>query len=266
VRAVLHFASGGGRTFLKDQHVPYPFHITRPHALDPLRPAHATLILQSAAGGLYRGDRLALDVSAGPGTVATVRSQAATVVHAAGHPIGMDARVAAAEGAVLTLATEPYILFPGTSLSVSTEVTLAADATAILAEGFATHDPGGRDSTFGALSTRCRVVRPDGTVLVDDAGAIDGGSFSGDGSPLGPYRAMGTVMILGDAARGIHLGGIEETLDGLAVLGASTRLPNGAGVCVRLLARDGGRLARGSDAVLAAVFQGLHGGALPARR
>ncbi len=265
IEAVLQFASGGGRTFLKRQHVPYPFHITRPHALDPLRPEHATLILQSASGGLYRGDRLVLDIAAGPGALATVRSQAATVVHAAGQAISVQTRLEAATGAVLTLATDPYILFPGTTLSVSTEITLVADAIAIIAEGFATHDPAGDGGPFTAVSTRCRIARPDGTPLVEDAGAIDGGSFMGGGSPLGPHRAMGTVMILGRAAERLDVAWIEQKLDGFGVLGAGTPLPNDAGIGVRLLARDGGHLARGTDVVLGAAFEAAYG-APPARR
>ena len=49
------FARGGGKTFLLRQFAPYPFHVARPHRLDAARPDLATLYLQSASGGLYRG-------------------------------------------------------------------------------------------------------------------------------------------------------------------------------------------------------------------
>ncbi len=65
--ATLRFARGGGRTFLKEQRTPYPFHTTRPHYLDADRPDLATLYLQSASGGLYRGDRLELCARSRPG-------------------------------------------------------------------------------------------------------------------------------------------------------------------------------------------------------
>lgn len=74
IEAALRFEYGGGRTFLQHQRVPYPFHITRPHALDAKRPDIATLILQSASGGLYDGDQLTLNIVAGEGTLAHVTS------------------------------------------------------------------------------------------------------------------------------------------------------------------------------------------------
>src|SRR5689334_23739760 len=41
----------------------------------------ATLYLQSAAGGLYRGDDLAVAIEVGPVAAAEITTQAATVVH-----------------------------------------------------------------------------------------------------------------------------------------------------------------------------------------
>src|SRR6266568_3233645 len=70
IEASLHFATGGGRTVLVHQHVPYPFHVTRAFHLDRARPDLATLYLQSASGGLYRGDRLMLDIDVAPGAAA----------------------------------------------------------------------------------------------------------------------------------------------------------------------------------------------------
>ncbi len=81
VEATLRFAVGGGRTMLAHQHVPYPFHVTRPFYLDPQRPHLATLYLQSAAGGLYRGDRLLLAIDVAPGGSAHVTTQASMIVH-----------------------------------------------------------------------------------------------------------------------------------------------------------------------------------------
>ena len=81
VEASLHFSYGGGRTVLARQRVPYPFHATRTFYLDQARPDLATLYLQSAAGGLYRGDRVALSITADPHSAAHVTTQAATIVH-----------------------------------------------------------------------------------------------------------------------------------------------------------------------------------------
>jgi urease accessory protein len=80
--AVLRFGLAGGRTALLHQHVPYPFHITRPFHLHPASPELATLYLQSASGGLYAGDDLSLALHVGQGAAAHVTTQSATIVHA----------------------------------------------------------------------------------------------------------------------------------------------------------------------------------------
>lgn len=253
VTASLHFAQGGGRTFLQHQRVPYPFHITRPHALDPERPDLATLILQSASGGLYRGDRLMIDLSAGPRATAHVASQAATVVHRAQQPgIALEQRLTLGAEALLAVTTDPYVLFPDTVLRVRNDVTLDRSATAVLAEGFAAHDPSGGDRPFGALSSRTRVLDPEGVLLVDDASDIDGASFAAPDTPLGPYRALGTVMLLGAAATALDAEIVVDALQELGILSGSFVLPNEAGTAFRLLALEGGRLARGLDLAVSA--------------
>ena len=264
IDAALRFARGGGRTFLARQAVPYPFHITRPHYLDAALPDLATLYLQSASGGLYGNDRLGLSIEAAAGARAHVTSQAATVVHT-GRGIRIDTRLSVDAGAVLALTTDPYVLFPATDLSVSTTLTLTGGGAALLAEGFATHDPTARASPFARLATATRIVTPEGRVLVDEHSAIDGRAFASSASPLGPYRALGTLLILGEAAHDLHPGRLEAALDTLDVLAGVSRLPNEAGWGVRLLARDGGRLAQGLDLAFAIGFACLTGTA-PARR
>ncbi len=94
---------------------------------------------------------------------------------------------------------------------------------------------------------------------------IDGIAFFGAASPLHGYRAFGSVMILGPQALSLDPTGAEAILDAIGVLGGITRLPNAAGWAVRLLATDGGALARGLDAAFAFGFEALLG-ARPARR
>ncbi len=59
--AELAFArAGDGRTYLASQYFEYPFHVTRPFYLDDDWPELATLYLQSASVGVFKGDRLSL--------------------------------------------------------------------------------------------------------------------------------------------------------------------------------------------------------------
>ena len=266
ISATLRFARGGGRTFLKEQRTPYPFHTTRPHRLDSDRPDLATLYLQSASGGLYRGDRLDLSIEAGPGALAHVTTQAATVVHAsAAGAIALRTRIDVAAGAVLALTCDPYILFPGADLSTETRIVMAPGSSVILAEGFAVHDPAGQDAPFQALATSCLIEDIAGPRLVEDCGVIDGIDFLCAASPLHGYRAFGSVMILGQQTLLVDPGSAETMLDACGVLGGMTRLPNAAGWVVRLLATDGGALARGLDVAFAFGFEAVLG-TMPARR
>ena len=259
-RAELAFALGGGRTFLARQSVPYPFHATRPHYLGAGRPDLATLVLQSASGGLFGGDRLALDITAGVGAAVHVTSQAATVVHVAHDDEAVVAtRIETRDGAVLSLTTDPYILFPDAKLTAVTDIVLAATATVIVAEGFAAHDPAGGKRPPLGLSTRSRVIAEDGRVLVDDANEADGAALFGPRSPLGPYKAFGTVLVLGSAANRLDPAAFEARLDAVGVLAGASPLPNGAGLGIRLLAAQGGTLARGLDAAFAEGFAAVFG-------
>ena len=141
VEASLHFGRGGVRTVLTRQRVPYPFHVTRSFYLDQARPDLATLYLQSAAGGLYRGDRVALSITAGPNSAAHVTTQAATIVHRTHRfPVEQSTRLEVGEHAFL--AADPRS-FGALSRRRATEITLAASGCAILTDGISHHDPEG---------------------------------------------------------------------------------------------------------------------------
>jgi urease accessory protein len=262
-KAALTFAQAGGRTFLAAQAAPYPFHVTKPHRLDEARPDIATIYLQSASGGLYRGDRLNLRLEARPGAVAHVTSQAATVANRASErPVEVTTRLEVHPGATLALTTDPYILLPGAALTTTTEAILHPGGAALIAEGFAVHDPLGGGRPFAALATGARVRDADGRVLVDERARFMAEDFARDHGPLGGYRAFGSAFVLGGS---LDPGAVESRLDAVGVLAGASRLPNGAGWSVRLLAADGGGLARGLELMFALGFEALTG-CVPARR
>ena len=56
-RASLRFSRrGDSKTFISDQYVAYPFHLTRPFYFEGDPDGMLSLYLQSASGGIYRGD------------------------------------------------------------------------------------------------------------------------------------------------------------------------------------------------------------------
>lgn len=266
-RADLCFAAGGGRTFLARQSVPYPFHVTRTLQLDSTRADIATLYLQSASGGLYRDDDLTLAVSARAGTFAHVTTQAATMVHDTG-PLPARQRVAldVAKGAFLAYTPDPLVLFPGATLVNETKVNWAAGARAIVVDAFTWHDPQALARPFGALTQTLEIVDPVGRRLMREHGALRGSDFLDGASPLGPFRASGTMLILGPRDTWTGLAALPLACDRTGCLAGMTDLPNGVGRMLRCLARDGGDLRHGLDAAFRIAFEALVGIAPAVRR
>lgn len=266
VEASLYFSRGGGRTVLARQRLPYPFHATRTFYLDRDRPDIATLYLQSASGGLYRGDTVALSIVVDPHAAAHVTTQASTIVHRT-HQNGVtqSTRVSVGEQAFAAVTPEPLVLFPGAEIYCATDVTIAATGCAILIDGLTHHDPEGIGRPFDRYSNAV-VVRDDaGTVLLSDRGSVAGASMLGAASPLGPFRAVGTLLVLGAGSERCDADMLEGRLAAVGCIAGISRLPNGAGIGGRILAANGGALTRGLETAFAVAFEALIGRP-PARR
>ena len=266
VEASLHFVRGGGRTVLARQHLPYPFHATRPFYLDRARPEIATLYLQSASGGLYRDDCVTLSIVADPHAAVHVTTQACTLVHRTRkHPVVQTTRIEVGEHAFVAVTPDPLVLFPGAAIRCSTEVTLAATGGAILTDGLAHHDPEGRCHPFDRYSNAVVVRDAARGILLADRGSASGESMCSPASPLGPFRAVGTLLVLGQGAARCDVGRLESRLGGCGCVAGVSALPNNAGIGGRILAADGGTLARGLEAAFVMAFEALIG-VPPARR
>lgn len=266
VEASLHFTRGGGRTVLSRQRVPYPFHATRTFYLDRARPEIATLYLQSASGGLYRGDSLALSIVVDANAAAHVTTQASTIVHRTHkRGIAQSTRIEIGEHAFAAKTPDPLVMFPGAEIACATEITMAATASAILTDGLTHHDPEGRGRPFDRYSNAVVVRSPEGAVLLADRGSLAGDLMLCPTSPLGPFRAVGTILVLGQGSDRCDPNILESCLAACGCTAGISRLPNNAGVGGRILAADGGALARGLDAAFAVAFEVLIG-VPPARR
>ena len=244
--------------------MPYPFHVTQPFYLDPGRPDLATLYLQSASGGLYSGERLDLSVAAGEGAAVAVTTQSASIVHdCRGQPAVQAVRLSLACDSLMAYTPDPLVLFPGAAIRTALEVTLAPGSVAVCQDGFACHDPSGAGACFEMISTEIIVRASGGHVRVSDRGLIWGGSLGSAASPLGPYRAAGSVLLLGMILPDGKA--LLSRIDALGCLSGLSELPNGAGTGIRLLAPDGGRLALGLSLASGACFQAA-AGVFPAPR
>lgn len=264
---VLVAEHAGGRTVLRRQHVGYPFHITRPFHLDRMRPDLATLYLQSASGGLYAADRLALDLVVGANAALNLATQASTVVHD-GRTDGSEMRqsVTVKDNAFCAVISDPYVLFPGADLYVTTIATVAAGATLILADGFAMHDPHRRGGVFARFSTDTSVVGANGSLLVSDRGSVCGDELVANCGALGGMAAGGSVLMIAPPDRLADIAEIEAAADACGCLAGATAAPNGAGLAMRLLAPDGGTLIRGIEAAFHIAARAALGVDLAPRR
>lgn len=255
----------GGRTTLRRQHVGYPLHVTRGFYLDEARPDLLTLYLQSASGGLYAGDRLKLDVAVGADAALHLTTQSATVVH---H--GQDAasvqqvRISVGYRAFCAISSEPYVLFPGANLSLDTIAVVADAAALFLADGIAVHDPKGQRRAFAQYAGRLRVMRPDGRMLLRDCGGLAGGEFLK--GPLGTMAATATALLIAPPDRLPTIESLVQAVDACRCLAGASMAPNQAGLVMRLLAPDGGALARGIEAAFHVAASAALGVQLARRR
>jgi urease accessory protein len=257
----------GGRTVLRRQHAGYPFHITRAFQLDRMRPDLATLYLQSASGGLYAADRLALDLVVGAGAALHLTTQASTVVHD-GRADGsvMRQSVTVKDNAFCAVVSDPYVLFPSADLHIATTATVAAGAILILADGFAVHDPHRSGGTFARFSTDTRIMRPDGDLLISDRGSVRGDEIVANCGALGGMTAAGSVLMIAPPDQRAEIADVEAAADACGCLAGATTAPNGAGIAMRLLAPDGGTLIRGIEAAFHIAARAALGVDLAPRR
>ena len=264
--ASLHFCRAGGRTVLVGQRLPYPFHATRTFYLDRANPEIATLYLQSASGGLYRGDSHGLSFVVGSKALAHVTTQASTIVHHTHkNPASQRIRIEVGDDAFAAMTPEPLVLFPGAEISCVTDVTLAATGCAILIDGVTHHDPEGQGRPFDRYSNVIVVRSAEGAVLLADRGSIAGEMMTGPVSPLGPFSAVGTLLVLGQGSQRCDPEILESCLAARDCTAGISQLPNDAGIGGRVLAANGGVLAQGLEAAFAIAFKSLIG-APPARR
>jgi urease accessory protein len=266
VEASLRFSRGGGRTVLTRQRVPYPFHATRTFYLDRARPEIATLYLQSASGGLYRGDTLTLSIVADSYAAAHVTTQASTMVHRThDRGISQSTRIEIGEHAFVAMTPDPLVLFPGAEITCRTDIRLAATANAIVTDGLAQHDPEEQERPFRLYSNAIVVRDATGTVLLADRSSLAGERMLGPSSPLGPFRAAGTLLVLGRGSDRCDPAVLENSLTACGCTAGMSKLPNEVGIGGRILAANGGTLARGLEVAFALAFEALTG-TPPARR
>lgn len=259
-RFELAFLRHGARTMIGRQFVSYPFHLTRPFALDADIPSLLTVYQQSSSGGLYRAEHLTCRYDVGPGAAAHVTTQAATIIHDCyGRPATQTMDVGLSEGAFLALTPDPMVLFPGASCTNRLQARLAPRAVLLLADSFALHDPQGKSRPFDRFASDVVVSDALGRLLVRDSFQVAGEVLNGSASPLGNWPIVASFLLLGDPSR---LPAKEElvsaTQNDRAIAGV-TALPNAAGLGIRCLAADAVALRRVGERIFSICVRAAFG-------
>lgn len=173
-----------------------PLQVMAPVGLDD--PACVVSVL-NPTGGLLGGDRLSIDVEAGPDAHACLITPSATKVYRApGAAAVQEVRLRLGAGAVVEWVPDHTILFEGSAFHQSIEVEVGEGARLILADAFAAGRVArGEAWRFRRLESALRIRDARGWLLIDRFVLAGDPSWSGLGRTEGaPYFA--TVAIIGD--------------------------------------------------------------------
>ncbi|WP_167586902.1 urease accessory protein UreD [Kineococcus rubinsiae] len=259
----LEFAAAGGRVRLLGRRCRWPFVVGRLF-VDPVAgesaaggpargPRAGCLVVQQAGGGTHPGDVRRQRVVVGEGVRPRVLGQGAVLVH------GVAGRGPAAESTTLRvrrgggLLHRPgvRILLPRARLEQDVTVLLEPGATAVTVDATVLHpsclDRGAPAPVLGSLLEVA--TAPDAEPVVVERTHLDGVPAS-----LHRWPAFSVVHVLAPGratgwAEGFPHPGDVST--GAPAVAAVSGLPGGAGVAVRICARDGSALRGAVDAAVA---------------
>jgi urease accessory protein len=269
-RLRLGFERRDERTILADLESRAPCLAQRALHCDDALPDMAWLFVITTSGCVLQGDRLALDVSLGPGARAHVTTQSATKIHS------MDANYAQQtqsftldEGAYLEYLPDPLIPHRQARFASDTRITVHPSASMLCSEivqpGRRHHHP---DECFGAtlLSLATVAARPGGEPLFSEklvieplrhpmrqTGVMDG------------FDVFGNVILCtpADKAEQIHarIGAAVDLKEGVAY--GACRLPNDAGLIFKVLGRETAQVRAQVRAFWAVAREAITGAAIP---
>ena len=241
----LGFEQRDGRTILAELGSRSPCLAQRALHCDDALPDLAWLFMITTSGCVLQGDRLALDVSLGPGARAHVTTQSSTKIHSMDANYAMQTQsLTLDEGAYLEFLPDPLIPHRQARFASDTRITIDSSASLlcseIVAPGRRHHHP---DECFGVtlLSLATTAVRSDGKPLFSEkllieplrnpmrqTGVMDGFEVFGNvilcTPPDNAERILARIDAGVDFEQGVAFG--------------ACRLPNDAGLIYKVLGRQ----------------------------
>jgi urease accessory protein len=241
----LGFERRGNRTVLADLESRTPFLAQRVLHCDDALPDMAWLFMITTSGCVLQGDRLALEVSLGPGARAHLTTQSATKIHS------MDANYARQmqnftldEGAFLEFIPEPLLPHRNARYASDTRIIIHPSASMLCSEivqaGRKYHHP---DECFGVtlLTLASSAARPCGTKLFNEKLVIDPvHNHMRQAGVMEKFDVFGNVILCTtpEIAERVHeRASAEVDLDNGIAYGACS-LPNDAGLIYKVLGQE----------------------------
>jgi urease accessory protein len=241
-------ASPTGETYLSKQRAGYPFHVGRLLQCEEPACPRASIIIQSSSGGIFENDHLRQRFEAGAQSAAQVTSAAATIVHTmtSGRAIS-NVCIEAHRDARFDYLPHPAILFPHADFVSEIDVILHPGAVVFVLDSYLTHDPDGRETSFGRLETCITIRDPEGRLRARDRLTMEGQLTGrlGLGGVAQPWRSHGGLLALtldGNAqALAASMSRVlqREGLGSSQVYAGAGELPGSCGAFARVLAHDG---------------------------
>jgi urease accessory protein len=207
--------------------------------------------ITNPSGGILGGDRLEVEVTLEPGSVATVLTQAAGKAYR-GTSACQRAIFRVGEGAFLEYLPHHLIPFAGSNCRQATEFHLAGSGTLIAWDAFsAGRLARGERFAFERLSSRLRVFR-EGYPEV-----VDGFEIPGGGEPFGGYPYLGSLYVLASVDLSPLAEALHASLCGSRSLFASASVPAPRLCAVRILGQDSTSLYRALNGSRARIRESL---------
>lgn len=247
-QSMLRFAcSPDGETYLAEQLLRFPYHITRVHRA-VARAVRADLCLQALGGGLVEGDNIRLAVALGAEARARLTTQSSNKIHSMrGGRAVQQVNLSVASGGWLEYLPRPLILFPDSHSGNRTRVTLEPGGGAVVVDAFYPYDPSGNGRAPLHFTNTVEVHDADGRLLVRDALAANADDFRRS-RLLRELPCQASVFLLGQTGESTVLQGYRYHTEHAEL--ACSRLPNNAGWCLRGFVSGAGALRRVVDELL----------------
>jgi urease accessory protein len=262
--------TSGGRTYLSRRCQRFPLRITAPLYLDPTRRGMAYVYMQNPTGGLFEGDDHLISLTARPGTLVHLTTQAASKVYRCD---GSSARqridLAVAAGAFAEYVPDPLIPHAGAQFEQELVADVEPDGALIATETLA---PGrvafGEEFEYTRLRLSTRISCAGQEAAVDSLVLEPGKRQPCRAGVLGDYAYVASLFAVAPRRDCEALARtVSEAIEGIAdCLSAAAILPSNSGVLARILAPSGIPATRALEAAWSAARLMLLGGPAPRRR